>query len=423
MVAADPFRIRCGGAPGATVRRTVSRHASALVALVLGIIDAALVWTVPHVGDWYQFWFAGHIVVTGGSPYDASAWRPALQQPVDLGSVVNIIRLNCEGPEPAACLWRYPPWTALVYAPFGALPFDVGVTLLHVCTIAAAVIAVVLLVRRYATPRSRPLALAIALAAQPLVLGTRTGHLGAVLLIGLYLLLSGLDGRRSAALVAGTILLSLKPHLFVVFGPAVVIRLVRRRQWRPLTISLVSIGVLALVTTVMYPPPLSTMVGDIEKRVAFDVPTLWGLRAVGGLGWTFVVLLALGAVASAVFAIRSSPRRDATFVATATALSLALAPYEQSYDHALLLPALLVTTGIAVALPVGPVRVVTLVVAVATAVAYPWWAYFEDIVTRSQSAGAFVPVLTLAVLAIAVAAARASDPMRLSRVAERTIAS
>ena len=36
-----------------------------------------LIWPKDGIGDTFRFWYAGHIVATGGSPYDQNAWASA----------------------------------------------------------------------------------------------------------------------------------------------------------------------------------------------------------------------------------------------------------------------------------------------------------------------------------------------------------
>ncbi|CAN5204513.1 hypothetical protein BH18CHL2_BH18CHL2_06580 [soil metagenome] len=374
---------------------------------VLGALDAAIVLPVPRVGDWYQFWHAGRIVASGGSPYDPSAWSLAAQEAEVVENVVNAVRLNCSEPASAACRWLYPPWTALVLAPFGALPAALGLPLLAVAVIAAGLGSLFLLFRRFPPPPAAPtLPLAMALAAQPLVLATRTGHLDALLLIGAMLVIPGLRGS-TLSLVAGALLLSLKPHLFIAFAVIVVAVLVWRRRWSAIAITSGTVLSLAAASFARFPLP-EAWLANAAGRVSFDVPAIWALAS----AWlpeaqsvVVVALLLFATVLAGVALSGSHADRDALLVATGLGLSLVSAPYEHTYDHVLLLPAVVLMIEIAARLrPFA--RATWLAAATAIGVLYPWIAYFADFVVGNQLPSALVPISTLAGLAAVTVAAR-----------------
>src|SRR5207247_8917176 len=61
------------------------------------------------------------------------------------------------------------PIAAILLAPFGALPFEIGVPALHVATIVIAIGSALWLVRVLMPPALRPLAFAVLVASPPLV--------------------------------------------------------------------------------------------------------------------------------------------------------------------------------------------------------------------------------------------------------------
>ena len=82
-----------------------------------------------RLDDWYEgrdfhcFWVAGRIVASGGDPYDAQQYVPAI---------------STIPPSPEKSLVRcgqrlsYPPWTGMALAPFGALPLPAEIGRAHV---------------------------------------------------------------------------------------------------------------------------------------------------------------------------------------------------------------------------------------------------------------------------------------------------
>ena len=71
--------------------------------------------------SWYQgrdfhcFYIAGRIVATGGDPYDAAQFVPAI---AEVGPTLAKANERC------GVRLSYPPWTALALAPFGALSLE-----------------------------------------------------------------------------------------------------------------------------------------------------------------------------------------------------------------------------------------------------------------------------------------------------------
>ena len=381
--------------------------------VILFLLDLAIVWSSPAVGDWYQFWWAGHVVATGGSPYDPNVWAQAAQGPEFVGGAINIMRASCAPIQPHECLWLYPPWAALLFAPFGALPAETGIALLRVTLLVTGGIAIVMLVRETGLRPAMPLAAAVALTSQPLLLATRTGHFDALLIIGALLLRRGLDGS-TRWLVAGVLLLSLKPHLVLALGVVTVMLLVRRGRARQLATAAAIVGMVAAVSTVLYPlPGLSALLAESADKTEYGSPTTWLLaRGLGGAAWPLlaIVLVAISAAAAAVASRATTGRRDGALVAAGLGLSLVIAPYEHVHDHALLLPAATLAIATGVSIPHPWPRAVTLAIVVTAAVAYPWVAFFWGLVNTSALLDAVVPLAVLGAFALAVALARQARP-------------
>jgi hypothetical protein len=327
------------------------------------------------------------------------------------------MRASCAPIQPHECLWLYPPWAALLFAPFGALPAETGIALLRVALLVTGGIAIVMVVRETALRPAMPLAAAVALASQPLLLATRTGHFDALLVIGALLLRRGLDGP-TRWLVAGTLLLSLKPHLVLVLGVVTVVLLVRRGRARQLATATAIVGAIAAVSTVLYPPPgLSTLLAESAGKTEYGSPTTWLLaREIGGAAWPLVAiaLVAMSAVAAIVASRATVGPRDGALVAGALGLSLVVAPYEHVHDHALLLPAATLAIAAGVAIRQPWLRAAALAIVATAAVAYPWVAFFWGLVNTSALLDAIVPLAVLGAFALAVAVGRGSQHQRIA---------
>ena len=284
--------------------------------------------------DFFQFWYAGHVVASGGSPYDQSAWSGASAYGAMAASVVR----HCPTLDAPACLWLYPPWTGWLFAPLGFLPAPegiIGVEIISIFSLVAGVCAVTLLFMR--DVRTRVFAAPLFLASAPAVRDAVTGHFEGLLLIGVALVALAVSRARAVPLAAAVVLLSLKPHLTLVLGLVIIVTLVRSRSWRLLGAAAATAAVLVSVGAAVDPRWLAATMNDAGTKVATNGNS--SPLASGAL-WA-ELCLTLGSAIIAAIAVRRSPttQRSGTVVAAATAVSLVAAPYLQSYDNVLLLPA------------------------------------------------------------------------------------
>ena len=70
--------------------------------------------------DFHCFWAAGRIVASGGDPYDAQQFVPA---------ILTIPPSEARALNRCGQRLSYPPWAAIALAPFGAIPLPVAATL------------------------------------------------------------------------------------------------------------------------------------------------------------------------------------------------------------------------------------------------------------------------------------------------------
>jgi len=369
----------------------VVRRRLPLIALILVLLAELPLLIPPPFGltDHLLFWVAGHLVVTGGSPYDLSAWISAQHQ-YDSAHLKLFIDLGVP-------VWVYPAWTVFLFAPFGLLPYPAGPWALYLAYLAVGLFSAVLFIRTLPARWQNDAALALPLAAffQPLVIADRYGQFGSFLFLATVLVSIGLQRRRTAPLLAGAVLLFAKPQLSLILAPVVLVMLVRRKAWRTIATIAVTLAAVAVVTTARYPDSIAAFnSGATARGAAFaQYSTTWAFAhyLVGDawpiLGAAFVV----AAAAVTVDAIRmlAPDVRTAGIVAGAALLSIVVAPVDFHYDQAPLLLAVIL------AVTVGR-RPYQIAMTWAVAVVVPWFVFFIELGLggpNSQSLSGVVPLL------------------------------
>jgi len=380
---------------------------SFLPALIVFIAFWPIARPVEGVGDTFQFWYAGHLVATGGSAYDQQAWHAA---GAAYGAVAANVAANCADPLGVICVWTYPPLTAWLFAPFGALPVTAGLLAVNVFVLVTLIAGVVAAALFFGPrdPSPRALVLAAAAASHPFVIDIRAGHFVGLLLLALVAAAYGLRERRAWPIAAGAIALALKPHVAIVVALAVPAALASRRAWW--TIASI-VGALALVTAVALlrsPESVGAIVSRGGAKVGIAWSTTWALA--DATGAPVIALAACGIVAfgAATLAVRSAPadRRDLTIVAVAAALSLVVTPYAQPYDFLLALPAFAAAAAAASAIR-PPARTALLAVIALCIVVGTWSPIVFGQLSRAVAPGyAAVPIAALVLLAVALRAGR-----------------
>jgi len=360
-----------------------------VVVLVAGLLAS------PSANDFFQFWWAGHLIAIGRSPYDPAAWSAALAYGPAAGAVAH----NCVAPDAAACLWIYPPWTAWLFAPTGALSPEAGIAIQRIALLSALAIGGVLWVRAARATDASVAPLLVALAASaPFVRDVVTGHFEGLLLIGLFLLATGLRDTQTWRVLAGALLLALKPHLFLALAPLVGVWLVSRRAYRALAVTTLALGALAVAGFASDPSAWPALVGRSTAKQELAGGSTWGFAgAVAGPAAPAVAaILVVVALVAAVLAWRGSrpPDRAAVLVGAGSALSLGVTPYLQSYDVVLLFPAV----AVAFAMLPRPAAVV----AAAFVIAATWLAYVLELSGDPRAFAGALPAVTLVALALSV---------------------
>jgi hypothetical protein len=377
------------------------------------VIVVAALWPLTHpimgVGDTFQFWFAGHLVATGISPYDRSAWTAAEST---YGPRAANVAMACADPDSGACSWVYPPATGWLLAPFGAAGVDAGLPAVDGFVLATAFVGVITAVLLFGpvAAGARALVLVTVVASHPFVYDVHVGHFIGLELLGVVGVAYGLRERRDWPLVLGGLVLSLTPHLFIILVPLVAVALVARRRWRAITLCAAALAALVVAGALLEPAAFPTILQRAGPKAGLTWSTPWALAQLVAPTAPLVLYVALvGLAALAAIAVwRTAPPedRDLALIAAGTGLSLTATPYAQPYDLLLLVPAIAFIAR-AASRSRAPHRAALLAT---LPILYVGGTWFPLIATRlwedSNSALALVPVVVLALAAVASATAR-----------------
>lgn len=384
---------------------------SAILSFLPALIVVLALWPIARpvegVGDTFQFWYAGHQVATGASPYDQGAWHAASAL---YGPVADNVARNCGDPDALVCVWAYPPVTAWLFAPFGALPIAAGLLAVNVfvlVTLIAGVVAAVLFFGPH-EPGPRGLVLAAAAAGHPFVIDIRAGHFVGVLLLALVAIAYGLRERRVWPIAAGAIALTLKPHVAIAVAFAVPAVLVARHAWRAIAWLVAALGLVVGLALLRSPEAIEAILGRAGAKAGIAWSTTWALADATGAPVIWLAISGAIAVGAAGLAIRAAVtgRRGLTVVAVAAAISLIVTPYAQPYDFLLALPAFAAAAA-AASLLRPPSRPALLALIVLCWIAGTWGPIvFGQLARAVAPSYAAVPLAALVLLAIALRSAR-----------------
>jgi len=386
--------------------------AIAVSCAVLAVVGFALSgWPASRYlhGDYIQYWLASRALLEGWDPYDPVVWR-AMHERVISGDFFIV---------PGAG-FSYPLTTAVAALPFAILGVAQSAPLWFVAQTGSAIAGLVTLQRRIAhrwTGRQLGLLLGLGALIQPVFVLAGDGNIArflpGILSFGLALLVSG------SALAGGVVLglLVVKPQLFIVFGPAVLLFVAPRSRLRLVGGVGATVATLLLISLVLRPGWIQAWVAQsIHVQGAYGRDNLWGDL---GSGWAARVV-AVGSLVALLtwWRVRRPPFLTAT--AAALALSLYLAPYAGDYDRAVLLVCLGAYLAAIESLP-GPTRALLVVLFVATSSAVNWPVWLGIVPAGWQSELPAPAACLLLVLADSLALrARSAGPSARSRTDPRT---
>jgi hypothetical protein len=262
------------------------------LALATGTLALQLVRS-PHVlnlplYDFAEYWAAGRLVARGDNPYDPAA-------------VGQLERQADRDGEPLM-MWN-PPWTLPLVLPFGLLPSRVAHLFWLLLSFATVLAAADTLWHEYGGPSAkRGIAWLLVFSFVPTFLTLYLGQIAALLLAGAVLFLRferrGQDLRAGAA----TLLLAVKPQLFILFWIALLLWAIDRRRWRVVAGGVLA-GLAATLIAIQFDPAVLSQYREAltdRPPAQYRSPTLgtvlrllWGeerfslqfLAPLAGLAW------------------------------------------------------------------------------------------------------------------------------------------
>ena len=362
-----------------------------MLSVVCGFVAAGL--TGWYEGwDFHCFWAAGRIVASGGDPYDANQFVPA---------ILTI------PPSPEKALLRcgqrlsYPPWTAMALAPFGALPLPAAATLWASLSVMSAVLGINWtwqLVGKRRIPW--PLVAVLVVCTVPFIHTFFEGQFATftfALTAGAAL---SMRSQRDTAGGVATALLSVKPQTGVAFAAVVLaLAILRRRRRFVVAAGAAGLGLVGL-SQLLRPGWIVEFVGgttELSRSIA-DRSTIWNLAGSVPLALVMIALL----LTAVVVLIRGRRVDDGDILGLAMSFGLVVAPYAWNHDYLVL--AIPWSMTIAHARQLRPLLRRTLIYAtiIVAAPLFWWMGGIASLFGGGDALYVLVPILTAVLLAVAI---------------------
>ena len=382
------------------MRRLSVLAVPALLALAAAFASIEVV-REPRLTDFFCFWTAARLVVSGQDPYDQSVWAAAT-------GIRVVDRSGRERTPPCPGRSGYPLTTSVVLAPFGALPLATAAVLWQALLVGGALGGSVLVWRAFGQGRSgEGLFSMLVLASQPFAFTLVTAQFGGLLLglVGATLALEVSRPRLAGALFA---LLGLKPHVALFALVALPLRwLGRGPRAAAVSAVLVAAGLLVVSLALRPPWPLSWLgeLGGHRLGMTAGVPTVWSLASIATGDARLGVVVILGVAAAYAYALRGRQLATVDVVALALVGTLLVSPYAGGHDQLLLAPAW--GTVLVTAFRSSDRRRLALIVAVLVCASLlPWLLYADALINRPNDAASGLVIIATALVHAASLATR-----------------
>ena len=320
----------------------------ALLAALIGL-TRQLPATTYHYGctgsrDFIEYWSAYRVLRTGGNPYDGLVLHP-IEQAAGKSAGETLFMWN-------------PPWTVLLFAPVLEFPFPVAALLWIGCNLAL-VVAIGLLVRDASghvgdANRIGP-AVVASLLFYPVMETIALGQVSIVLAFAVALFLRSAVRCDEVGAGLSLVLMTIKPHLFLIFGVWFLAWTVRERLWRVPAAALLGLAALLLCTQLLWPgsipdwweslrrPPRGPGAEATSNWLTCGLASSIRLLIFQGTGraplWPLVAIPLAGLLATFSYLTRSRPEINwLEAIHPVLCLSVGLAPYGWPFDFAVLVP-------------------------------------------------------------------------------------
>ena len=286
--------------------------------------------------DFIQYWASFRAFQLGLNPYDPSVML-TLEQQAFPDAVTPMMSWN-------------PPWVSFLMGPIVSLPYDQALLIWRILTVALFLLSVFILssALNLNTKRTFVFALPFLAISETMVLG----QLGGVIALASSLLFIGVLQKRIPLIVAGCILASCKPHLFLVFCGVVFIH---KEYWRAFLFSLISVCVIGMISEWYAPGSFLQWISAMQNPPAGVVNViLWKpasfVQVVNDLFGVQTPRLLFSACAIVLFFPFINLNR-ATSLGSLLALSYLFSGYGWVFDQALIAPLRILAISLGGALP------------------------------------------------------------------------
>lgn len=316
---------------------------SAVAALVLLVLAGALQRRLELIGndDFSRLWAGPRALLTGHDPYDPATWGTTS---VALGTLA-----------PDTSVYIYPPWVALLLLPFGLLPLPAASLAWLALSLAAGLAGLRALVRTWlpGRPGAHAAAAALLLLSWVGALSLVIGQWGALLIAALGACLVALRAGRPGWAGLAAVSLIIKPQLFILAAPAIALQVlwpirgrVSSAGVRFLAAALGGTAAAVALSWLVVPSWWPSWFTHISRQqLGPDSDTIPGLLfTLGGAQALRVAPLLQLALVGLGLAFHP---RSAGWLPLWLALSLADAPYANSYDQMLLVVPVVLASGAA----------------------------------------------------------------------------
>jgi hypothetical protein len=216
--------------------------------------------------DYVEYWAAGRLNISGGNPYDPGQLLP-LQLQAGRYFMVPVM------------MWNPPGMLALVM-PFGLLPYALSRTLWLLIFFLIVLKCVSVVWQLYhGPPQLLWVSWLVGFAFIPVLEAFKTGQTGPLLFLGIVGFLYSL--RRGSYWIAGAFLalLVVKPHILYLYGLAVLVWSIERRQVKVVLGAIFALGITTGIALAANPE----VIDQYLYAIANYPPEDWGTPTVGGV--------------------------------------------------------------------------------------------------------------------------------------------
>ncbi len=283
--------------------------------------------------DFLPYWSASKTMLAGGNPYD----------PNDLLQVQKELRVVLGSVDEVRQAWG-PPWMMLLISPLTLIDFKIAVSIWIFCNVVFITLALYLLWGMLFGPSDRKgliISLGVGYLFGNTIMLINLGQFSSILLIGFVVFIWCLERKFYLWAGLAMLLLVIKPQITYLVVLVIILWAIRNRKWGILQGFFVSGSLLLIILWLIFPNwlPLyiNTVIAIPNVQIQYStigsfIESIFGISAFKYIGLLLIPL-------SYPLAKYVDIAGWLTTLNLALLISIPLAPYGFSFDHILLLPA------------------------------------------------------------------------------------